>query len=71
MRVAPRELRGVRRDGLLVRFAMLGPAEKINPAMRRAAWRQTAWPSDSAGDHPESTTQEPVAAGRFSTHPPP
>ena len=29
MRVAPRELRAVRRDGLLVRFAMLGPVAYV------------------------------------------
>ena len=51
MRITPRELRGVRRDGLLIRFAMLGPVAYVEVEVPRAGSAGTGFetPSRNAG----------------------
>ncbi|MBM4407022.1 MAG: cupin domain-containing protein [Chloroflexi bacterium] len=63
MRVAPRELRGVSRDGVLVRFAVLGPVAYVEVDIPRAG---------SAGTGFETPSQNPgwgfVLRGHVTLH---
>lgn len=63
MRVAPRELRGVSRDGVLVRFAVLGPVAYVEVDIPRAG---------SAGTGFEAPSQNPgwglVLRGHVTLH---
>lgn len=47
MRITPRELRGVRRDGLLIRFAMLGPVAYVEVEVPRGGSAGTGFETPS------------------------